>query len=250
MTGDAVKEIAKLESEAQSRMIVVGDEVYSTRELFHPPRRREDPVPTLELYSLDSLASYVADQYPGEVPAGSVLHVKDPKTVELLGPLLTGKDGTHQRHTYARARWPVESPVWGAYLTTEELLILLQTRFEQTEDLSRLCGLLGNVSHEEAVTLEDDGVTQRAKQRTGISLLGEVRVKNPFSLAPHRSFAEVHPVSSEFVLRIRNEKSAITAALFEADGGAWKIGQVYEIHAKLQALLQEGGLEDGPIILG
>lgn len=73
-----------------------------------------------------------------------------------------------------------------------------------------------------SVTQEDDGITQRVTAKSGISLSKTVKVPNPVRLMPYRTFTEVAQPESAFVFRMRKDGSSISAALFEADGNAWK----------------------------
>jgi hypothetical protein len=70
----------------------------------------------------------------------------------------------------------------------------------------------------------DDGITQEVQVRRGLSgvLKDKVALKPIVRLSPYRTFREVEQPQSEFLLRVRlNNSDVPTAALFEADGGAW-----------------------------
>lgn len=54
---------------------------------------------------------------------------------------------------------------------------------------------------------------------------------NPVYLAPYRTFAEIEQPVSKFVFRM---ESGPKAALFEADGGAWKNEAILKIKEYLQ----------------
>jgi len=54
---------------------------------------------------------------------------------------------------------------------------------------------------------------------SGVASVSEVRVPNPVSMKPYRTFVEVDQPESNFIFRMRE---GMQAALFEADGGAWK----------------------------
>ncbi|MNW60692.1 hypothetical protein D3C74_386970 [compost metagenome] len=63
------------------------------------------------------------------------------------------------------------------------------------------------------------GMTQSVVAKTGVATVEDVKVPNPVLLAPYRTFVEVEQPESSFVFRMKDGPSA---ALFEADGGAWR----------------------------
>lgn len=66
----------------------------------------------------------------------------------------------------------------------------------------------------------DDGISQTVAAKTGIATVSNVTLPPIIKLAPYRTFVEVEQPEGEFLLRLQNGPKA---ALFEADGGAWKI---------------------------
>ena len=92
-------------------------------------------------------------------------------------------------------------------------------------------------------TTGDDGVTQTVTAKAGVVLSKDVRVPNPVSLRPYRTFREVLQPASSFVLRLQGGGKASTTpvgALFEADGGAWKVEAMRNISTYLRSFLPEG----------
>ena len=223
MNGDAVREIAELKAEAQTKTIHVDGAVYTTRELHQLPRRKEEAVEPIRVKSVKALCDWVTNN---TLPIGSFVHIVSPTLVEIRGPLIGTEEGTNQRHTYLQAEFVGEPWAWGKYLSTEEWVVALQARFDHTDDRDRAAAILGNLVHEEVLKLEDDGTTQRATARTGIAKVSEVSVRNPFWLAPMRCFYETSPVASPFVLRMKQEGGWFRAAFFEADGGKWQVQSI------------------------
>lgn len=66
----------------------------------------------------------------------------------------------------------------------------------------------------------DDGMTQTVQVQTGVVTVGDVSLKNPIPLTPLRTFYEVEQVTSPFILRFDENAKA---ALYEGDGGAWRL---------------------------
>lgn len=126
----------------------------------------------------------------------------------------------------------------------EEMIIKLRTRFEQTEDTEYLRNLLANITDEQSVQTLDDGITQNAVVRKGISLKEHKNIKPIVKLKPYRTFLEVEQPESEFLFRLRGS----AAILFEADGGAWKLTARKNIAEYLRQELSEL-IEEGKVIV-
>lgn len=236
MDGSAVVQIAKLEGEARTRVIDADGEKFSTRPLHRlplPERRKEEPVDVVKVSTLQALVDYLEVQKDGLSPETHFIHVEAPNQVRVIGSLLD-QGGANQRHTFARAMLhATDTYPFGTYLPTEEVLVMLLSRFLETGDRARAFALLGNIVEKDELQTEDDGVTQRATAKTGIAHLENVSVKNPFELAPFRTFREVNQPASPFLLRLKRSGGGVYAALFEADGGAWQLEAIRNIRAWL-----------------
>ena len=92
----------------------------------------------------------------------------------------------------------------------------------------------------------DDGVTQKATIKTGLASKGAAIVPNPVTLKPYRTFLEVDQPASDFIFRMKEYSGSIGCALFEADGGAWKIEAMQNIKTYLQKELE--GLDQFTVI--
>ena len=67
---------------------------------------------------------------------------------------------------------------------------------------------------------------------------------NPCVLRPIRTFTEVKQPKSAFVFRMeQGSNETVNAALFEADGGAWKIEAMENIKDYLRAELKDTGVK-------
>ncbi len=108
----------------------------------------------------------------------------------------------------------------GRYLSHEEFMIELRSKFIRNEDVEYLLKLLSSVVDENKVESKDNGLTQSVEVKQGITTIGDAIVKPIVSLKPYRTFLEVEQPESEFLVRLQ-EGGQI--ALFEADGGMWKL---------------------------
>lgn len=106
------------------------------------------------------------------------------------------------------------------FLEIEKVIILLKSAFVATESRDKLIAVLGNIMEENIQNTSDDGISQKVVAKTGIATKANVIIEPIISLVPYRTFLEVDQPEGEFLLRLHNGPEA---ALFEADGGAWKI---------------------------
>ncbi|MBQ8931093.1 MAG: hypothetical protein IJ045_01500 [Ruminiclostridium sp.] len=124
---------------------------------------------------------------------------------------------------------------FNSYMPYEEMIINLRSKFVRDENLDELVALLGNIVEENATAVSDDGVTQTAVVKQGVALKANKIIKPIVTLTPFRTYLEVDQPSSEFLLRL---KQGGGAALYEADGGAWKIEARHNIAEFLREQLE------------
>lgn len=142
---------------------------------------------------------------------------------------------------------------FGCYYDSESFNILLQSRFCQDETTVKMLSIVGNVKSSDVQTRTDDGITQTVQTSKGIVLKEDTPLPNPVTLAPFRTFIEIDQVASAFIFRARESKNPysdddakeISFALFEADGGAWKI----EATQRIKTYLEEAFKDTGVVIL-
>lgn len=135
------------------------------------------------------------------------------------------------------------------YYDNESFNILLQSRFCQDETTAKLLSIVGNIKTSDVQTTSDNGITQTVQTNKGIVLKENTELPNPVTLAPFRTFVEIPQVASPFIFRAKSEgrddAKEVYFALFEADGGAWKI----EATQRIKAYLEEAFKDTGVVIL-
>lgn len=158
-----------------------------------------------------------------------VLHIDGPAIVHVLGPL-DARARVREHFLMAKAVDLSEGFI-GRYMTIEDFLIGLQTRFADADDRKRVLALLGNVKHETVKTAIDDGVTQTIQARAGVALVSDVAVPNPVLLCAFRSFRDVVQPSALYILRVQQQSNGALpqVGLFEADGGAWRLQAIQRV---------------------
>jgi len=192
----------------------------------------------MKVNTLTGLADYI-NKNPDHLQLDALLvHVVDPENVVLRSSL----EPVHQdRATYVMANHAPQSFPFGQYLPVENFIISLQTYFVQSAVIADIIRLAGNLSVDGALKVLDDGVSQEVTAKTGITKLENVVVPNPVELAPYRTFLETMQPESPFVFRIKRGKDELPAcALFQADGGNWKLEAIQGIKQWLEKELPAG----------
>lgn len=194
---------------------------------------------TLPFGTLRGFADYILGRGTQESAPATFVRVHSPSQVEFLGPL----DKTRRREWLAMASLPVPGFEFGKWHPHEQAMIGLQTLFQKTPELESLLKVLGTVTADEVRTLLDDGVTQQVTARAGTTLTERVNLPSPVTLQPYRTFREVAQPASQFVLRVKRDAAgAILVALFEADGGAWRIEAAANVAGWLNEALNSSGI--------
>ena len=128
---------------------------------------------------------------------------------------------------------------FGTFDNHESFCIALQSKFVDNEDRKLLLKFAGTVQDGTVTEYGDDGISQKATVKTGLSSKSDAIVPNPVILKPFRTFLEVDQPESAFIFRMKNGNYGVQCALFEADGGAWKIEAMKNIKEYLQEELKE-----------
>lgn len=221
--------VQAIKDSAKTEIITIGETEFVTRPVYEPPR---DPVPaTLKLNTLTGLVEYINNGADGvkEDEIGLMVHVVNERQVDVLSGTFGRAD---QRCTYASATADAvlskSDFQFGQYYDCESFVIKLLSLFEDFDGRASVLKIVGNIKEENVRQTGDDGVTQTVTARSGITRVEEVSVPNPVFLAPFRTFREVTQPLSPFVLRMKQGHSGglPTVALFEADGGKWKLDAI------------------------
>lgn len=130
-------------------------------------------------------------------------------------------------------------------LDYETMMITLKSKFVETPELLELVKLLGTITEENSATASDDGFSQSVVVRKGIAMKEGKVVKPIVKLKPYRTFSEVDQPESEFLVRLSD---GAQVALYEADGGAWKLQARRNVAEYLKANLTEL-IESGEVIV-
>ena len=223
---DAGKEfIEKIEELVNAaRTVKVGGLEYSVRELR--PVLNEPKADGLEVFSLDSLCEFYNKGMADVPKEGLVAVIASPSRVLLM----SGLDGQLRRRSQFvdASTGGVKEFSFGRFLDQEsfarEFRSLMQPK--DGDDSAYVLSYTGRLRGGTTVTTEDDGITQTGTVSRGVSgkLLDKETVKPIVRLSPYRTFRELEQPESEFLFRVKLDgDGGPRAALFEADGGAWRL---------------------------
>jgi hypothetical protein len=246
LDGAAVLAVAELaERAAAPQVLTIGGVDYTDRDLL--PVRSPEPEPSaLRLETLSGLTTYLAENRDHLDLDTLILHVENPARVTLRSSLVGAR---RQRMYYAIAEafdrfGAVQGFGFGRYLEREHLTVAVQALFEPGWDRQEVLAVIGNVKDGAQVVTTDDGHTQQVETRRGVHLIQHEYLQASYMLAPYRTFPEIAQPASPYVLRLQGG-GEVRAALFEADGGAWR--QV-AIHAVAEWLQENCGDRAVPVI--
>lgn len=219
---------------AEAQIHHVDGQAYSDKELHrisYNPKASE-----IEMNTLSSLVEYIKaniDTMAGHM----IVHVKSPTCVALYSAL----DDERKREHMVEVLANVPSFPFERFFEHEQFCINLQSKFVECEDTDKalLLKFAGTVESGTVAEYGDDGVSQKATIKTGIASKDEAVIPSPAVLMPYRTFVEVQQPTSQFIFRMRNSHNGVECALFEADGGAWKIEAMDSIKAYLKEQLKD-----------
>ena len=232
---EAARESVKAET------VEIGGENFLSRKVFRiPPPDPEPSIPTIQAGTLAAVVDYLADS---EIELDKLyVNVCSPTKVSVFSRF---HGDAKQRDTLIEVTATTPSQPFGNDMSTEDLIVWLQTRFTPEGDRDKLLEVAGNLVFNESIKTEDDGVTQTVAVSAGITRAAEATVPNPVTLHPFRTFTDIAQPGGLFVFRLNAAGSQIYAAIHEGDGGAWRNEATAEIAKYLKT-----NIDGRPTILG
>lgn len=222
-------------------LVQVDGKPYSVKEIY--PIKEIGPA-ALKFNFLDSLVTYLKDGPDSLCKENLIIEIETPTEIVLHTKII---GDFNQRFMPVRCSALVNPFPWDKFIDPDTFIIMAQSRFVETEDLAKIRAIVGNVKSEEVIQFSDDGISQQVTAKSGIARVENVVIPPRVKLAPYRTFMEIEQPESEFVFRARKSDSLPHFALFEADGGAWRIEAMKRIKAYLEVNLE--GIEN-VVVLG
>lgn len=213
----AIEFIANLAVKAEHpEVIKIAGKEYCTKQLtrYDKPPKAEP----IEATTLTALVDYIKENRH-ELRDRMIIQVVSPTEVLLYSELL----GERDRETLFKVDAVLPRFEYGREYDQEAFLVSMQSCFVDNEDRQAIAFLASNIVNTQQATFSDDGITQQAVVKTGITTKENAFVPNPVNLIPFRTFLEVQQPQSEFVFRIKEGAGgAPYFKLVGADGGLWK----------------------------
>jgi len=211
---------------SEIRTFKLGDLTFTNATSFSRIRTPEQiPPQTFVINNLKGLMDYTCqlEQYS----KGLFFAVKSPTEVSLMSSIDPENDNV--QFTFATAIMQMDNYKFNVYQELEFFIIDLLSRFEPNKDRDNVIEKLSHLANEHVIQNTDDKFSQSLQIKTGLTTKANVIVENPITLQPFRTFREVNQPESKFILRYRNKGNTIEAALFEGDGGQWKLDAIKNI---------------------
>ena len=231
MLKEAIEKIVEM---AQPNIVSSHGKEYSDKPLHYIASERL--APTMETHTLSSIVDYIAN--------GTDDDAEDFNRVSLKHELNSDKE----REVLMLARDETATFPFGRYMSVESFIVAMQAYFLQDDTTNELVKLVSHVTDTNSVTQSDDGTTQTVTAKTGILTASQVAIPNPVRLAPLCTFSDAEQPMRRFVFRLKGGENGVSAALFEADGNAWKNTAIQNIKAYFEDEIPQE-LRDDVIIL-
>lgn len=205
-------------------------------------KREVHTITSLHVATLTGLLDYLRHGVDSLTLADCLLHVKDPWTVVLRGKV-EPEERLFRRQTHIEATTALlgQPFKFDHFMDAETFTIAFQTGFIRTPKHQDVWALIASIRENAVRDTVDDSVAQTVKTARGVAFVEMTPVPNPVELQPFRTFREVEQPRSSFVLRLRraaegSDKPLI--ALFEGDGGRWKLDAITAIADYLRDALE------------
>lgn len=231
---EAIAFITGLAVKAEKPEVVeINGRTYCTKDL----RRYDaaDKAKAIEATTLTSLVDYIKESRE-ELRDRMIIQVISATKVQLYSGLLPERD----RETLFEVNALLPQFEYGREYDQESFLVSVQSCFMPSEDREAVTILASNITNTQEQAYSDNGVTQQAVMKTGITTKENVLVPNPVNLIPYRTFLEVEQPASDFIFRISEGRGGAPAfKLVAADGGLWKSQAVENVKKYLTEALKD-----------
>lgn len=125
---------------------------------------------------------------------------------------------------------------FGCYEEASDFNVMMQSLFVDSDDRSTVLEFASALKIEKGTDVIDNGISQVTTIKDGVASLAKATAPNPVTLRPYRTFAEVEQPASQFIFRISKNAEM---ALFEADGGKWRLDAINSVANYLKENLTE-----------
>lgn len=177
---------------------------------------------TLNLSTLNSLVDYLKSDLNSINKKRLMIVVENPTQIIVC----EHDDEDLDRNVLVTVEAITPQVNFGRYEAASDFNIILQSKFVDSDDRPTVIEFASALKIENGSEIIDDGISQTATIKQGVASLVKAKAPNPVTLRPYRTFAEVEQPASQFIFRI-NQRAEM--ALFEADGGKWRLDAINNI---------------------
>jgi hypothetical protein len=226
MLKEAIEKIQALVSEAAR---VDHHEFYHQTFVTKPLVKMEVPrAEPLVVHTLRGVLHYLTQNRDSLTLDDVVVHVEDFNRVRVLDSL-----NNDRRREEVLCAKPLladgVSEFLNRYTDSETFVVRVQQMFRDSETRAKLLAAVGNITVGAVNTFVDDGVTQEVTTKQSGAKVAVV-LPNPVLLSPMRTFPEIVLDEVPYVLRAKPVEGGVAQlALFEADGGRWRLDAIEKI---------------------
>lgn len=227
---------------APAKLFTVEDFTYIDKDksatMFVPPRPT-----TLEVSRLTGVVDLLECDFEKYPVTDTLVHVVSHESVAVISQS-SDKWGRRQVYVRASLQKAEREFTFNQYMPQENFVIALRSLFIQDSQLDDLVRLAGNLASGSEIRQQDDGFTQQATVKAGVIMVAEKTILPRVTLTPFRTFREAKQPSSDYVFRVKGDDKGNYCALFEADGGTWKLQAIDNVKEWLSNQLK-GSTVDG-----
>lgn len=183
--------------------------------------------------TLEGLVAAYQSQLDSLTPGGVAFCIDSYNSVSLLS---LQQDEFGRRRVYAAAKHLHDTPFeFDKYLAPETFRIRFQASFYLDDEAMKVLRLISTLGVKgEELNLSDDGISQTVEVKSGTVTRGKVELPSDgVKLIPWRTFREVPPVQSRFLLRIKSDGVQVGIALHEIDA-KWRLDTIASIRTWLK----------------
>lgn len=241
MIKEALKYVADLATKSQEIITeTINGDVYTKGDVYRIPT---DKAEELNLHTLTSTVDYIRDCIDKDVLNQPFIVIAEHDKVNVL----SGLNDRLERNNLIETIPLLPNIQFDRWMDMESFVIQLKTCFAETENLNRLVAIVSTITDESKVSMEDDGFGLKVSQVSGTTIKKQQDIQiNPIiRLMPYRTFIEVEQPESRFLLRVRDGGQM---ALYEADGGMWKLEAQKNVSNYLRAELANE-IENGTVVV-
>lgn len=219
--------------------LTYGDREYTIKDLkpVQAPVRTALKVSTLRALIDLCQGKFGEGAFEGFDPAKHVVHVVDEDQVQVVS---ANSDTWARREILIDCnRTKTEAFPFGQFLNQDQFIIKALSCCVQSADRDYVAKLCGNALAEKVGQSQDDGVSQTVSTKHGAHMVDAETIRNIVPLRFYRTFTEVEQPETKCLIRLKQSAENVIPnfALFEADGGKWRLEAIENVARHLRAAL-------------